>query len=130
MKTARRARLSTGCFRTRNGAPGNLAHVRTVVEEWLDWEVIEPIVTAYQQLIDAEVQDDDKKLYAYQDFTNAVGSGEEAGFSGRGTPSLAGFVTQRRYYLLKHPELNKPVPKIIAVSKPLSEPYCQSTSGN
>ena len=100
-----------------------LAHVRTVVEEWLDWKVIEPIVTAYQQLIDAEVRDDDKKLYAYQDFTNAVGSGGgEASSSGRGTPSLAGFVTQRRDYLLKHPELNKPVPKIIAVSKPLSEP--------
>ena len=102
-----------------------LAHVRTVVEEWLDWEVIEPIVTAYQQLINAEVRDDNKKLYAYQDFTNSIsGSG---GGGGRGAPSLEGFVTQRRNYLLKHPELNKPVPKIAFVSKPLSEPIANQT---
>ena len=96
-----------------------LAHVRTVVEEWLDWEVIEPIVTAYQQLINAEVRDDDKKLYSYQYFTSSISG---SGGGGRYTPSLSDFVTQRRDYLLKHPELNKPVPKIVSVSKPLSEP--------
>ncbi len=99
-----------------------IAHVRTVIEEWLDWEVIQPVVTEYHELIDAAVREDDKKLYAYQDFENALSSGEENGFAGRGTPSIKTFVTQRRNYLLNHPELKKPVPKIIAVSKPLSEP--------
>ncbi|MXV76203.1 hypothetical protein F4Z99_18260 [Candidatus Poribacteria bacterium] len=35
-----------------------LAHVRTVVDEWLDWEVLEPIIKEYQTLIDTEVQQD------------------------------------------------------------------------
>ena len=99
-----------------------LAHVRTVVEEWLDWAVIEPIVTEYHELIEATVQEDDKKLYAYQDFANAISGGEGTGGGGRSTPSLKAFVTQRRDYLLKHPELSKPVPQILSVSEPLSEP--------
>ena len=80
-----------------------LAHVRTVADEWLDWEVLGPIINEYQKLIDAEVQQDDKKLYGYEDFAT-------------GTPAeLERFVTQRREYLRNHPELNKPSPKITAV---------------
>ena len=80
-----------------------LAHVRTVADEWLDWEVLDPIINEYQALIDAEVQQDDKKLYGYEDFAT-------------GTPAdLERFVTQRREYLRTHPELNKPAPKITAV---------------
>ena len=80
-----------------------LAHVRTVADKWLDWEVLGPIVKKYQELIDAEVQQDDKKLYGYEDFAT-------------GTPAdLERFVTQRREYLRNHPELNKPSPKITAV---------------
>lgn len=80
-----------------------LAHVRTVVDEWLDWEVLEPIIKEYQTLIDAEVQQDDKKLYGYEEFSTGVPA------------DLKRFVNQRRKYLQNHPELNKPVPKIISV---------------
>ncbi len=80
-----------------------LAHVRTVVDEWLDWEVLEPIIKEYQRLIDAEVQQDDKKLYGYEEFSTGVPA------------DLKRFVNQRRKHLLNHPELNKPVPKIISV---------------
>ena len=80
-----------------------LAHVQTVVDEWLDWEVLEPIIKEYQTLIDAEVQQDDKKLYSYQDFTT-------------NTPAdLKRFVVQRREYLRNYSELNKPTPIIISV---------------
>ena len=80
-----------------------LAHIRTVVDEWLDWEVLGPIINEYQELIDAEVQQDDKKLYSYQDFAT------------RTPADLERFVTQRREYLRSHPELNKPSPKITTV---------------
>ena len=80
-----------------------LAHVRTVVDERLDWEVLGPIVNEYQELIDAEVQQDDKKLYGYEDFAT------------RTPADLERFVTQRREYLRNHPELNKPSPKITTV---------------
>ena len=80
-----------------------LAHLRRVVNEWLDWEVLEPIVKAYMALIDAEVQKDDKKLYGYEEF--AKGAPED----------LKNFITQRRAYLLNHPELSRPTPKILSV---------------
>ena len=80
-----------------------LAHVRTVVDEWLDWEVLEPIIKEYQALIDAEVQQDDKKLYGYEEFVTGVPA------------DLKRFVNERREYLRNHPEIQRPVPKITAV---------------
>ena len=80
-----------------------LAHVRTVVDQWLDWEVLEPIIKEYQALIDTEVQQDDKKLYGYEEFATGV------------PEDLKRFVNERREYLYNHPEINKPVPKIVAV---------------
>ncbi len=100
-----------------------LAHVRTVIDEWLSWDVIEPVIERYQTLIDAEVQQDDKKLYNYQDFVastadESFGSGMSENRGGGGASSLKSFITQRQTYLLNHSELNKPTPKIISVSKP------------
>ena len=90
-----------------------IAHVRTVTDEWLDWEVLEPVINEYHALIDTEVQKDDKKLYNYQDFEVSAD-----GDRGGPTPSFKRFVTQRRENLLNHPELNKPTPKITSVSTP------------
>ena len=80
-----------------------LAHVRTVMEEWLDWEVLEPIIKEYQTLIDTEVQQDDKKLYGYQEFTTSAPA------------ELERFVNARRENLRNHPELNRQAPQIISV---------------
>ena len=90
-----------------------IAHVHTVVDEWLDWEVLEPVIKEYHTLIDAEVQQDDKKLYDYRSFEESVD-----GDRGGRTPSFKRYVTQRREILLNHPELKKPTPKIISVSTP------------
>ena len=49
-----------------------LAHIRTITNEWLDWKTIGPIVDAYQELLDAEVQADDKKLYSYEAFASCA----------------------------------------------------------
>lgn len=80
-----------------------LAHVRTVMDEWLAWEVLEPIIKESQALIDAEVQQDDKKLYGYQEFATGVPG------------DLKRFVNLRREYLNNHPELSKPTPQIVSV---------------
>ena len=80
-----------------------LAHVRTVRDEWLDWEVFEPIIKEYQALIDTEVQKDDKKLYGYEEFATGVPA------------DLERFVNQRREHLINHPELSQPVPEIVSV---------------
>lgn len=80
-----------------------LAHVRTVIDEWLNWEVLEPIIKEYQTLIDAEVQQDDKKLYGYEEFTTNA------------PMDLKRFVNQRREHLRNHSELSGSVPKIVSV---------------
>ncbi len=81
-----------------------LAHVRTIVDEWLDWDVLEPIVNEYMVRIDAEVQQDNKKLYGYQEFAQDAPA------------DLKRFVVQRREYLRNYPELSKPAPKILSVA--------------
>ena len=80
-----------------------LAHVRTVMDEWLAWEVLEPIIKEYQALIDTEVQQDDKKLYGYEEFATGVPG------------DLKRFVNLRREHLNNHPELSKPIPQIVSV---------------
>ena len=102
-----------------------LAHVRTIADKWLDWDVLQPIIAEYQSLVDADVKADDKKLYAYEAFamsqTKDQGGGEGSGWGGRGrrtTPSFKRFVEERAEYLLNHPEINTPTPTIASVSKP------------
>lgn len=101
-----------------------LAHVRTIADEWLDWDRLQPIIAEYQSLVDAEVKADDKKLYAYEAFATSHtkdqggGGGGSGGRGGRMTPSFKRFVEERAEYLLNHPEINQPVPTIESVSKP------------
>lgn len=90
-----------------------IAHVNTVVDEWLDWDVLQPVITEYHNLIEQEVKEDEKKLYSYEDFGMSV-DGE---LGGR-TPSFKQFVTKRREFLKNHPELNKVTPKILSVTTP------------
>ncbi len=90
-----------------------IAHVQTVVDEWLNWEVMEPVIREYHNQIAAEVEKDNKKLYDYNSFLESI---DREGV--RRTPSFKVFVTQRRDNLLNHPELNKPTPKILSVSTP------------
>ena len=48
-----------------------LSHVRTIIDEWLNWEILAPIIQEYQSLIDPIVKADRKKLYSYQAFVNS-----------------------------------------------------------
>ncbi len=114
-----------------------LAHVRTIVNEWLDWDRLQPIITAYQSLADAEVKADDKKLYGYEAFATshikdqAGGGGGSGGGGGRMTPSFKRFVEERAEYLLNHPEINKPAPTIESVSnsdEPMANQSVQITA--
>ncbi len=102
-----------------------LAHIRTITDKWLDWDVLQPIIAEYQSLVDAEVKADDKKLYTYEAFATSQtkdqgggGGGGRGGRGGRSTPSFKRFVEERAEYLLNHPEINKPTPTITSVSKP------------
>lgn len=46
-----------------------LAHLRTIIDELMDDQYVSDMIDFYYNLIDAEVQLDDKKLYSYAQFT-------------------------------------------------------------
>ena len=85
-----------------------LAHVRTIAEKWLDWNTLGPICDQYRALMDADVQDDTKKLTSYEQFmkSDVSSSGEGRGPFGA-PPGLKLFVDQRREYLLSHAEIDQ-----------------------
>jgi hypothetical protein len=96
-----------------------LAHVRTIVAEWLDWGKLGPIVERIQGLIGPEVKADTRKLDSFDLFTRAVADDYQEE-SSRGTAtgwSLKRFVGERRQYLLGHREIKKPAPRVASLSR-------------
>ena len=92
-----------------------LAHVRTIRDEWLEWDRIEPLVTQYQNLIDNVIKSDTRKHDSYEAFRRSVLE-EQTGTGSRGPEkriSLKGFVQQRREYLNNYEAL-KLTPPIIS----------------
>lgn len=81
-----------------------LAHVKTIAEDWLDWQKLQPMVDQYVQLIDAEVKADTKKLSSYDAFQQTVSSKPQQGQGGN-QMGLKTFADQRRNFLLNHPEI-------------------------
>ncbi len=81
-----------------------LANVRTIAEQWLDWNKLQPIVAEQVKLIEKEVQADTRKLSSFADFQAATGS---AGVANRGPSrhNLELFARERRAYLLDHSAL-------------------------
>lgn len=79
-----------------------LAHVRTILESYLTEENLYPTIDAYQALIEAEVELDDKKLESTTAFINGV-------------PTLKQFIQTRRTNLLAHEEVDVPTPMISSV---------------
>jgi hypothetical protein len=88
-----------------------LQHVRTIADEWLDWNKLEPLVARYEALIDKEIEADTRKLTSYREFKESLGRGDrgegEAAERGerRGRMTLRQFAEQRRAFLLSHPEI-------------------------
>jgi len=64
-----------------------LGYVRDIAERWLQWRVLEPIVTSAQALIADDVRTDTRKLDTFEAFE-------------RGVDGLQAFVTRRRTFLL------------------------------
>lgn len=90
-----------------------LAHVRTLADQWLDWQKLGPIVQQHRTLIEKEVEADTRKLQSYESFKRALDDTApttqparpgEVRTGGRDS-SLKQFVTKRREYLLNHADV-------------------------
>jgi hypothetical protein len=86
-----------------------LRNVRTIAEQWLDWEKLGPLVEQYRTLIEKEVEADTRKLDSFEAFRRSTGAEPAAAApaEGRQRPSLKEFAEQRRKYLLNHAEVKK-----------------------
>ena len=98
-----------------------LSFVRTIAEDWLDWQKLGPIVDGYAEVISPHVEADTRKLSSFAAFQAAVSSDaapaptpagdQPAGGPGFGPPgrggrlSLRQFADQRRAFLLEHAEV-------------------------
>lgn len=96
-----------------------LSFVKTIAEDWLDWNKLSPVVDSYACLIGPYIEADTRKLSSYEGFRTAVsaearpvesGRPAEGGpgfgpFGGGPRMSLREFADQRRAFLLEHPEV-------------------------
>ncbi|MCW5716041.1 MAG: CotH kinase family protein [Bauldia sp.] len=64
-----------------------LEYVLDIATNWLDWDTIGPVATAYHDLIDADMAQDTRKLFSYDAFANSL-------------TALQAFVEARRENLL------------------------------
>ena len=90
-----------------------LAHVRTIAEEWLDWNKLGPVVTEYRAMIEPEVEADTRKLSSLAAFRKSVAETLPATKDaprGREAMSLRAFAEGRRKYLLSLPEVKNAKP--------------------
>jgi hypothetical protein len=99
------------------------AHVRTIVDEWLNWDNLEPVVASYRKLIEKEVEKDVRKESSFEDFAN----GDVSTVKGGRVLGLKQFVEKRRDFLLGHAELSAPTSVINSVS--LDQNSGQPTAG-
>ena len=90
-------------------------HLKTITEEWIDWEKIDPLVAGYSELISDEIEKDVRKHSSFEAFKKGQ---VETSTDGRRTKlGLKPFTIGRREFLLNHPEVNLPAPKIASVNE-------------
>ena len=80
-----------------------LAHVRTILNESLNSENANKIIDTYVELIDNHVNNDPKKIYTYNDFTNEI-------------TRIKSFISNRNNYLANYSEVNVSSPVISEVA--------------
>ena len=90
-------------------------HLKTITEEWITWDKIGPLVEGYAALIRDEVKKDVRKHSSSEAFEKGL---IQTSSDGRRTKlGLKPFTMGRREFLLNHPEVNLPAPKIVSVTE-------------
>jgi hypothetical protein len=85
-----------------------LAHVRAIVDNYLNEDYLVQKIDTYKALIESEVMQDSKKLYTNSDFDSGINT-------------LKSFITQRRNFLLSNQEVKQPAPTIFSVERKVTD---------
>ena len=95
-----------------------LAHMRTIIHEWLNWDILEPVINRLQDQIEHTFKNakipplhpiEQFRQNVYQDWSYKFRPSSETAVN---IPGLKPFIQNRRKYLLNHPDISKPAPKI------------------
>ena len=90
-----------------------LDHVRTIADDWLDWNKLKPVVDQYRSLIEKEIEADTRKLTSFAAFQKSVADAPQTKAEPRaGGPSLGlkAFADERRKFLLNYPGIKNATP--------------------
>ena len=90
-------------------------HLKTITEEWITWDKVGPLVERYAALIRDEVKKDVRKHSSSEAFEKGLIQTSSDGR--RPKLGLKPFTMGRREFLLNHPEVNLPAPKIVSVTE-------------
>ena len=101
------------------------AHIRTLLDEVFDWNILGPLVTQYQTLIDAEVLADPKKLYTYNDFLQNIT--QDVVIGNKTIPGLQDLVNTKRAFLTAHGLINRAAPTLTNVTQTPAQPTDSDT---
>jgi hypothetical protein len=93
-----------------------LAHVRTIAEEWLNWDKIGPVAQRFHDLIKADVLADTRKLYTNEAFLGSLTELSDPN-AARRIPGFKEFVELRGEFLLSHEDIAAPAPRIDKVRR-------------
>jgi hypothetical protein len=92
-----------------------LQHVRTIAEQWLNWDRIGPHVADSRKLLEEEVAKDTRKLFKTEDFlaaTSPAAVGEDNSLTG-----VRAFAQRRANYLLGHEAISELPKKLVSLSQ-------------
>ena len=90
-----------------------VAHVRTIYQDWCDWDIVAPLIESYRELIADEIKMDTRKLTSWEAFEAGIGMSSS---QGRGqSPGLQAFFKGRKDYLDSVPELSQQYPEFHSV---------------
>jgi hypothetical protein len=90
-------------------------HLKTITKEWITWDKIGPLVEGYAALIRNEVKKDVRKHSSFEAFEKGLIQTSSDGR--RQKLGLKPFTEGRREFLLNHPEVDLPAPKIVSVTE-------------
>ena len=72
-----------------------------MLDTWVDWKKVSPLIAKWRRQIEPIVKADDKALYGYEAFVEALSQGSDR------RPGLEKFFAERREFLLASPALKQ-----------------------
>ena len=98
------------------------AHMRTLNEEVFRWDVVGPLATKLQGMIDDLVKNDPKALYSYEDFKKNLTEPVQVPPFGWTANGLKPYTEDRHAFLLTHPKLDRPLVELAEIAVAPLEP--------